>query len=169
MGINIFVVSIIVISLILTNIKMEKTLETQTDNNVPLVVFENSIMYDIDEKEIKQIVQSRQALNYKNRDELYDATILIRNKDNSSDTISAEYIFKQGNLYKLYQNVNLIQSDKTQLITDYLKYDSLTKIAQNNIDFTLRYNGNTLVGNNLYFDGINHIIKAKDTHFMITQ
>ena len=149
--------------------KVEKTIEKKEDKNIPLVIFEDSIAYDIDEQEIKQIVQSRQALNYENRDELYDATIITRNNDNTSDTISAEYIFKQNDLYKLYQNVHLIQSDKMQLTTDYLKYNSLTKIAQNNIDFILRYNNNELVGDNLYYDGINHIIKAQNTHFTIKE
>lgn len=169
MAINIFVTSIIILSIFLTNIKVEKVIEKKANKNVPLVVFEDSIMYDIDENEIKQIVQSRQALNYKDRDELYDATIITRNSDNSADTISAEYIFKENDLYKLYQNVHLIQSDKMQLTTDYLKYNSLTKIAQNNIDFVLRYNNNKLTGDNLYFDGINYIIKAKNTHFKLKE
>ena len=39
------------------------------------------------------------------------------------------------------------------------------KIAKNNVEFVLSYNGGRLEGNNLYFDSINSIIKAKDTHF----
>ena len=167
MAINIFVLSIIIFTVILTNFKVEEKVVKKEYTNTPLVTFENSIMYDIDDENIKQIVQSRQALNYKNRDELYDATIIMRNNENSSDTLSAEYMLKQKDRYKLYQNVNLTQSDTTQLTTDFLLYDSITKIAQNDIEFVLHRNDNELIGDNLYFDGINSIIRAKNTHFKL--
>ena len=167
MAINIFVFSIIIIAAILTNFKVEEQVVKKEYTNMPLVTFENSIMYDIDDQNIKQIVQSIQALNYKNRDELYDATIIIRNDLNSSDTISAEYMLKKGDEYKLYQNVHLMQSDTTQLRSDFLVYNSLTKIAQNNTKFILTYNNNELTGDNLYFNGIDNIIKAKNTHFKL--
>ena len=167
MAINIFVFSIIIFSIILTNFKVDDKVVKKEYKNVPLVTFENSIMYDIDDENIKQIVQSRQALNYKDRDELYDATIITRNDKNSSDTISAEYMLKQNDIYKLYQNVHLMQSDTAQLTTDFLVYNPISKIGYNDTDFILNYNDNTLVGRDLYFDGANSIIKAKNTHFKL--
>ena len=167
MAINFFIISIVFISIVLTNINIEyKTIKTKY-KNVPLVTFENSTMYDIDDKEIIKIVQARQALNYKKREELYDATIIMRNSNNSSDSISAEYIIKKDTLYQLYQSVNIIQGASTQLTTDYLLYDVKNKIAQNNVDFVLSYNDSELIGDNLYFDAINEIIRANNTYFKI--
>ncbi len=167
MAINIFIFAILIFSAILTNYKVEHKKVQVEYKNVPLIVFENSIMYDLDTQNIKQIVQSRQALNYKDRDELYDATIINRNKNNSTDSLSAEYILKQNNIYKMYQNVHLIQNDVSELSTDYLEFNNLTKVAKNNTDFVMIYNNSELVGDNLYYDSVNSIIKAKHTHFKL--
>ncbi|HIP13764.1 MAG TPA: hypothetical protein EYG97_03530 [Arcobacter sp.] len=167
MAINIFVVSIIVLSIFFTNMKVEEKVQKREYVNIPLVVFEDSIMYDINEKEISNIVQSRQALNYEDRDELYDATIISRNNTNTSDNINAEYILKQKGIYKLYQNVSISQGENITLMSDYIEYDSIKKIAKNNVEFLLSYNESELAGTNLYFDAINEIIKAKDSHFKI--
>jgi len=167
MAINIFVVFIIALSIFLTNIKVEEKVQKKQYVNIPLVVFEDSIMYDINEKEISQIVQSRQALNYKDRDELYDATIVVRNDNNSSDNINAEYILRKENIYKLYQSVSISHGENSRLTSDYIEYDSLKKIAKNNIEFVLSYNDSQLNGKNLYFDSINSIIKAQNTHFKL--
>ena len=167
MAINIFIIIILIFSIALTNFKTKDKEIKEEYTNKPLVIFENSIMYDIDTTNIKRIVQSRQALNYKHRDELYDVTIIDRSDENSTDTISAEYILKQNNIYKMYQNVHLVQNDTTQLSTDYLEFNTISKIVKNNTDFILRYNDNELIGDNLYFDSINSIIKAKNTHFRL--
>jgi len=167
MAINIFLTAIIVLAFFLTNMKVEEKIQKREYVNIPLVVFEDSTMYDINEKEISKIVQSRQALNYKDRDELYDATIIVRNDKNSSDNINAEYILKQNNIYKLYQSVSISQGDTSILTSDYIEYDSIKKIAKNNVGFILSYNDSQLSGNNLYFDSVNKIIKAKDTHFKL--
>jgi len=167
MAINIFVISIIAFSIFFTNMKVEQKVQKKQYVNIPLVVFEDSIMYDINEKEISKIVQSRQALNYKDRDELYDATIVVRNDINSSDNINAEYILKKDNIYKLYQSVSISHGDVSRITSDYIEYDSILKIAKNNVDFVLSYNDSQLSGDNLYFDSLNSIIKAKNTHFKL--
>ena len=167
MAINIFIISILVLSVLLTNIKVEEKIQKREYINIPLVVFEDSTMYDINEKEISQIVQSRQALNYKDRDELYDATIIVRNDINSSDNINAEYILKQKDIYKLYQNVSISHGEESTLSSDYIEYDSINKIAKNNVEFVLSYKNSELIGDNIYLDSINSIIKAKNTHFKI--
>jgi len=167
MAIKIFILSIIVISVILTNIKIDHKQQNDQYTHMPLLTFENLKMYDINSKHIQKIVQARQALNYKTMDELYDATIIIRNKHNQSDSISAEYIVKTGNIYKLYQGVNIIQSQQAQLTTDFLVYDELKRLSQNNTDFVLNYKNNELIGKNIYFDANNDIIKANNAHFKI--
>jgi hypothetical protein len=169
MALKIFVFTIIIFSLYLTKIDISKEEEKKNYKNIPQMTFEDSTMYDINEKEVTQIVQSRQALNYKDRDELYDGTIILKKPNNSSDTISAEYIIKKANIYKLYQNVHLNSSDNVQLQTDYLQYDELSQVASNNVVFQLTYNSSTLDGKNFYFDGLNDIIKADNSHFIIKQ
>jgi len=166
MAINLFLFSIIAFSIFLVNIGIEEKVIKDDYTNIPLITFDNSIMYDIDDKNIKQMVQSRQALNYKYRDELYDATIIKRD-NNNSNSMSAELILKKGNIYKMYQNVNLTTTNNYQLITDFLVYNEKTKVAYNNVPFILNQNNSELTGDNLYYDGLKNIIKAKNTHFII--
>jgi hypothetical protein len=169
MALKIFVFSIIAFSLLLTELDFSKEEKKRNYQNIPQITFDQSTMYELNEKEVSQIVQSSQALNYKDKDELYDATIIMRNDNNSSDTVSAEYIIKKGNIYKLYQNVHLNSATNMQLQTDYLMYDQAQQIASNNVDFKLMYNESFLEGKNFYFDGINDIMKADRSHFIIKQ
>jgi GH43 family beta-xylosidase len=167
MVLNIFMLLIIAISVLLTNINVETKEEVVTYKNIPLITFRDSIMYEIDEVAVQKIIKSQEALNYKQRDELYDATIITRNTDNLSDIISAEFILKKEQIYKLYENVSLDTSNNTHLRSDYLVYDEKSFVIKNNTDFVLNYNESTLKGTNLYFDAKNNIINAKNTHFLL--
>jgi hypothetical protein len=169
MGINFFILLIIVISIIVTNLTVEEKIKKIQYTNIPLVTFKDSTMYDLDQNEVKQIVVSSQALNFKNRDELYDATIVIRNKSNSTNTVSAEYILKKDSVYKLYQNVNIeLKNDNvTSLYGNYIEFDENTNILISKKEFDLQYNENQLVGKNLYYDANNNIIKAQNTNFKL--
>jgi hypothetical protein len=171
MGINFFILLIIVVSIIVTNLTVEQKKKQIQYTNIPLVTFENSTMYDINEKSVRQIVVSSQALNFKNRDELYDATIVNKNDNNNTHTVSAEYILRKNNVYKLYQNVNIEIKSKTtsSLMSDYIEYNQNTNIVNSNKEFELIYDKNKLLGKNLYFDINNNIIKATKTHFILKQ
>jgi len=169
MGINFFILSLIVLSLVLTNITVQNKQVKIQYTNIPLVTFENSTLYELDEQKVTRIINSSQALNYKNRDELYDATIIVRNKSDKTDLISAEYILKKDNFYKLYQNVliNIKSDNNTTLISDYVEFDEINNIIKTNKKFDLKFNDSQLIGTNLYFDANKEIIKAHNTHFKI--
>jgi len=169
MGINLFVLIIIIASIIITNIKTEVKIKKIEYLNIPVVTFNNSTLYLIDDKEVKQILSSSQALSYKNRDELYDATILMKNKYNKTNTISAEYILKDKSVYKLYQNAQIKINTKNKIVlnSDFLEYDTRNNILTNNKPFELSYDDSTLKGENLFFNHKYNIIKAKNTKFTI--
>lgn len=169
MALNIFIVVIITFSILLTQFDFSQEQKKDNYKNIVQVSFDGSTMYIINEKEVSQIVQSRQALNYKDRDEFYDATIILKKNLNTSDTISAEYILKKEDIYKLYQNVYFDNSNNIQFQTDYLQYDSVNRIASNDSAFKLTYNDSQLEGKNFYFDGVNDIMKADESHFIISQ
>ena len=82
------------------------------NSNKPNVVFFNSMMYDINDNEINKIIQSKEAAFYDEKYQLYDATIILKSKNNV-DTISAEYIIKKGFIYKFYNNVYLNKTKRT--------------------------------------------------------
>jgi len=169
MGINLFVLILIVVSIFITNINQEVKIKKIKHENIPLVTFNDSTFYLIDDKEVKQKVKSSQIKSYKNKDELYDATILIKNEYNKTNTISAQYIIKQNDEYQLYQNVNIKINTKDKIIlnSDYIKYDLSKNILSNNKEFELRYNNSLILGDNLFYNNKYNIIKAKNIHFKI--
>jgi hypothetical protein len=167
MAIKIFIISIILIGLGLTQLKVDVEIESKKNQKTPLVTFYDSIMYELDEQNVKRTLQSKQILHFDTRDEIYDGTIVVRTKNGLADSISAEYIQKQENEYKFYQSVFAITNNGERLTSDRLFYNDLTKIITNDTEFILSKDDNILVGNNLYFDTIKEYFKADNTHFIL--
>jgi len=169
MGINLFVLTLIIVSIFITNIKQEVKYKKITYENIPTVTFNDSILYILDEKQVTQMVKSSQVLSFKNRNELYDATISIKNKYNKTNTISAQFILKQKDIYSLYSNVNVKMNTKNSmsLDSDFIKYNTSKNILTNNKPFELVYNNSLIIGENLYYDNANNIIKADNIHMKI--
>jgi len=169
MGINLFVLILIVASIFITNIKQEEHIKKVVHKDLPLVVFNNSTFYLMDNKEVKKMVKSSQFQNYKNKDELYDATISIKNKYNKTDILSGQYILKKDNIYRLYSDVKIQMNgeNKIDLSSDFLKYDINKNILSNNDSFILNYNNSVVVGDNLFYNDKLNIIKAKNIHMKI--
>jgi len=168
MILKVFFLTIILVSLFLTTYKPDTKLKKIKNLNVASVIFDDSVLYDININNISRIIQSQKAYNYDNKKELYDTTILVRNGVNTN-SISAEYMVKQNNIFKLYQNVFISRNNDTQINSDYMQYNEKKQIIQNNTDFILNYDKNQLIGDNLYYDMKQGIFTAKNTHFKIVR
>ncbi len=172
MEIKKFLFILLVISIFLlvyTSVFIKPKIYKQT--KLPEVTFLDSTIYEINNKEVSQIIQSSKAYHYKNKDELYDATIVTRAKNNANqtDTISSKYMYKNKNKVKLDSDVVFNRSDEFTLSTPFLLYDLDTQIGRNEHKFKIEYKAHTLVGNILYFDGIRGIISAENTKFKIEE
>ena len=167
MGLNFFIISIIVLSITFISYENSEEQKIRKVQNIPQVVFYDSILYEIDENHVQQIVQSKQLLNYKNKDEMYGATILDRAKNNLSDSISAEFMEKRADVYDFYQNVVVNRTNGVQFFSEHLRYNDANKILQNKTNFTFVKNDSSLDGENLYYNMLNEEFKADNTHFII--
>ena len=167
MAIKVFISIIIIIGIALTQLKVDVPEENTKVEKKPLIVFYDSIMYELDENSVQRTVQSKQFLHFDTRDEIYDGTIVVRTKENLGDSISAEYIQRETNEYKFYQNVHAVTGMGERLMSDRLFYNDITKIISNDTVFTMIKDDNTLVGNNLYFDTIKEYFSADKTHFTL--
>lgn len=152
-------------------IGVESDLKDSKKYQKPLITFIDSTMTSIDEQKVTQVVQSKEARMYKNKEELYDATIVTRanqyEADDTTDTIVAKKMVKRVNDLRLSGNVLYQRNGTISLRTDKLRYNLESKIAKNNTAFTAVYNGNKLDGKNLYFDGISSYFSADNTNFEI--
>jgi len=167
MGINKFLIVLIIFVVGFLLVDKERTLNQAVKIEKPKVSFYDSIMYEITEKNVNQIVKSKQADIYEKREELFVATIVSKSKKNTNDTsiISGKKIIKTGVKVYLEGSVNLQLPDGTNIKTEQLYYNTQTKVANNDIDFIAIRDTSTLSANTLYLDILNENINANKTKF----
>ena len=171
MAIKLFTFILLLLSFGAYFIPVENLEKKIVDKDTPLVVFEDALMYTIDENSINRLVFATHAIKYKNRDEMYNADILLKNLDDTknfeSEKLKADLIVKKGDNYTLLNNVKYTRDDFIKLNTNELFYDDIKKIAQNTKPFDAIYNNHFVKGNSVYLDINNEFVKAKNTHFEI--
>lgn len=171
MGIKSFVWTLFVVALFSLFAQVSnKDVQKATGDN-PLVYFENSIMYTINEEALQQVVQSTQAQRFKDRDEMYNGSIILRVDDkenpNLKDFISAQKIIKKEEKIEMYDDVVYDRGDFFKLRTNELFYDMKSEIAYNNQPFRSIYYGDVLNGSHFYMNNTTSFFKAKRSHFEV--
>jgi len=171
MGIKLFTFILLILSLGAYFIPVENLKKNLVDKDKPLGIFEDAFMYTIDENGINRIVFATHAIKYKNRDEMYNADIILKNMDSTknfnNEKLKADLIVKKGDNYTLTNNVKYTRDDFIKLNTNELFYNDIKKIAQNTKPFDAVYNNHFVKGDSVYLDINNDFIKAKNTHFEI--
>ena len=171
MAIRIFTFSLLILSLGAYFIPVENMKKDIIDKDAPLVIFESPFMYTISEDNINRVIYATHAIKYQNRDEMYNADILLKNRDKTQDfkneKLKADLIVKKGDNYTLTDNVKYTRDDFIKLNTNELFYDDIAKIATNTKPFDAIYNKHTLKGDTVYLDINKYFVKAKNTHFEI--
>jgi hypothetical protein len=139
--------------------------------DLPIVVFEKPIMYTLDENSVSRVVVATHAVKYQNRDEMFNADIILKNKDLTKDfnneKLKADLIVKKGDIYTLTTNVKYTRDNFIKLNTNELVYDDIKKIAKNTKAFDAIYNNHLLKGDSVFLDINNDFLTAKNTHFEI--
>jgi len=138
-----------------------------TQNNMPNLVFENAMMYKINEKEVISIIKVKKAMNYKDKKILYGGAFYTRlSNDKINSFIGADLIVQEHKIIKFKTNVIYSTDDDLLFNTQELVYDKNKQIAFNKTSFTAKDKKNRFRGNNLYIDYKNGIIKAKNVEFI---
>jgi len=171
MDIKLFNYSLLLLAIGSYFIPVENKVKNNDIKDIPLVVFQKPLMYTITDKNVSRIAEGSHAIKYKNREEIYDADILLRNnlenKDFNIETLEAQVIIKKGDDLILQKDVKYNRDDFINLNTDALNYNIKTKLAINNVPYNGYYYNNTIRGTNLYLDGTKNYIKSKNVHFEI--
>ena len=171
MVIKYFAFTLFILSIGAYFIPIEDAKKNIIDNNAPIVIFETPVMYTLNEDGIKRVIYAKNATRYKDRDEMYDVDITLKNlditKDFKSENLKADLIVKKENKYTLTNNVKYTRDNFIEVNTNELFYDDLLKIADNTKAFDAIYNNHRLKGDTFYIDINNDFAKAKNTHFEI--
>jgi hypothetical protein len=167
MGISKFMIFLIIFTIVFLFVEKDYLVQKVEKQTKPTVSFFDSIMYEITESGVKQIVKSKQADIYKNTEKLYDATIVSKANQNSYDTniISSREMVKFGDKVFLTDKVNLQFANGINVKTEQLNYNLNTKVADNDVAFEVTRGSDTFIGNNLFLNSITKHIKAEKTKF----
>jgi hypothetical protein len=167
MGISKFLILLIIGTIVFLFIEKDRVITNLKNEEKPKVSFFDSTMYEITNNGINQVVTSKIANMYNKKEELYEATIVTKANENSYATniISGGKIVKKGDEISLNGSVNLVLSDKTNIKTEQLDYNTQTKIATNTVDFVAIRENDRFSGNTLFLDTINEQIEAKKANF----
>ena len=170
MAIKSFVIGLFVLALLSLFSTISVKPEKKQAQDIPLITFVDSIMYTLNDKEVTQIVKSQTAIQYKNRDEMYDGIIVLRaqnKQEDIKDIIKANKIVKKENLYHFYGDVQYDRDEFLSLKTQELFYDETTTVAHNTKPFTAVYYDDYLQGESLHLNQNKALFKALKTHFEI--
>lgn len=171
MAMRFFILGIFLFSIIFYMIPIKGISNYDSNDNVPLAIFENALMHTLNDKSISKIVEAQKVIKYKNRDEMFYGNITLINQDPNenfiSENLKADFIVKKDEIFTFENNVKYIRDDFLKFNTDFLVYDNMKKIAQNDKAFNGTYNNHYMKGTNLYTDLNNSFITSKNSHFEI--
>lgn len=171
MDIKSFITILLVLGIAAYFIPVENIKKDKSDKDIPLVIFEEPLMYTFNDSTITRVVQASHAVRYKNRDEMFNADIILNNIDKTKKYITekfkADIIIKKKELYTLFDNVKYTRDNFITFSTNELYYNENTKIVYNDKPFEAKYYKSLLKGTNLYFDTTEKEMKSQNTHFEI--
>jgi len=148
-------------------VEKDYLIQTVKKEERPTVSFFDSTMYEITETRVNQIVKSKQADIYDKKEELFDATIVVKVSKNNFDSNigSSEKMLKTGDNVTFTNNVNLQFANGLNLKTEELHYNLDTEIAHNSIPFVVTRDGSTFTGNSLFLNSKTEELTAEKTKF----
>lgn len=171
MDIKLFVSTLLALGIAAYFLPVENLKKDAVSKDIPLVIFEEPLMYTLNENNLNRVVQASHAVRYKNRDEMFNSHIILNNNDETKnfkvENLEADIIIKKKDLYTLIDNVKYTRDDFVTLNTNEMYYNDLKRIAYNNKPFEGNYYNHFVKGTNLYLDANSNHIKAKNAHFEI--
>ncbi|PRN01646.1 hypothetical protein HOO34_04155 [Aliarcobacter cryaerophilus] len=171
MALKIFFFISLVLAIIFYFLPVDKIKKDFKKEDIALFIFENPVMYSLDENMVTKKIVAAQAVRYETRDEMYYGDITLNNnniaKNFKSENIKADFIVKKGAIYNLKNNVKYKRDDFIKIDTKEMIYDDLNKIAKNSSPFKAEYYAHKYNGENLYLESEKNIINSKNTHFEI--
>ena len=102
MGMKIFIFVLLVLALGTYFIPVQNIEKNVMGKDLPIVIFEKPIMYTLNEIGLNRVVVASHAVKYKNRDEMFNADVVLKNtdatKEYNNEKLKADLIVKKGQL-----------------------------------------------------------------------
>ncbi len=171
MVIRIFIFALLGLSILSYFIPVEDKTKKGATEDIALLTFTDSTMYTLTTDSMHRIVDSKEALRYKDRDVMYDGVLTLKNKDKNNkeltDVLFSDVIIKRGDDFKFLNNVKFRRDNSITLNTNELLYNDKTGIATNTLPFEGTYFNNYIKGENIYLNLNKYHMKANKAHFEV--
>ncbi len=171
MVIKSFIYTVLLISILIYFLPVSDTKNEENKKEIPIVSFNNSTMYTLNEQTVTKIVNSKKASRFETKDIMYEGNFILKANDkkvkNATDYVSADIVIKQKEEFRFINNVKFRRDNFMTLNTQELFYNDITKIARNTMPFNGTYYNHKINGTNLYLDMNKEIMKSKNSHFEI--
>lgn len=164
MDLRIFISILFVLSLSFYFIPVKNVKNQDIKEDKALVVFENPDMYTLTTQKVTRRIQASQVVRYKNRDEIFDANIMLNN-EKDIERLLAKKVKNENDILNLQNSVYYQKGKYLALHTNELIYNTANKAIYNTTTFNAKYNGNRFLGEDLYLDSKTDEIKANNVKF----
>jgi len=168
MALKVFVYSILFLSGFLVLGNVDTNVEKENKTEAALLNFKDATMYTLTQDNITRIINAKEVYRFKNKDLMYNATIILNNELSvGSDTIKADIMEKRAQKYTFINNASFQRDNYLFLKSNEFFYNGETQILTNTIDYTGYYYNNTLAGDSIYYNNLKNIFKSKNVHFEV--
>ncbi|RXK07949.1 hypothetical protein [Halarcobacter bivalviorum] len=171
MAIRAFVLILLVLSVTSYFIPVKNIVKKNSEQEIPLLVFNDSTMYTLTTDSMNRIVYAKEVFRFKERDVMHEGALTLKklDKDNNyvTDVLYSDVIIKRADIYKFFKNVRFRRDNIIALDTDELFYNIKDEVVTNTLPFNGIYNNNLINGENLYLDMKSYYMKSNNTHFEI--
>ncbi|AXH12502.1 hypothetical protein [Halarcobacter bivalviorum] len=171
MAIRAFVLILLVLSVTSYFIPVKNIVKKNSEQEIPLLVFNDSTMYTLTTDSMNRIVYAKEVFRFKERDVMHEGALTLKklDKDNNyvTDVLYSDVIVKRADIYKFFKNVRFRRDNIIALDTDELFYNVKDEVVTNTLPFNGIYNNNLINGENLYLDMKSYYMKSNNTHFEI--
>lgn len=171
MAVKLFIFALLCLSTISYFVPVEDKTKKDGIEDIALLTFTDSTMYTLTTDSMHRIVDSKEALRYKDKDVMYDGILTLKGKDKDNkeitDILFSDVIIKRGDDFKFLNNVKYRRDNSITLNTNELLYNDKTGIATNTLPFDGTYFNNYIKGKNIYLNLNEYYMKANETHFEV--
>lgn len=141
----------------------------QSKDEVPQISFVNATLFEIDDQKVDKMLVVGEYKKYESKDGMSDAFLRVRNANHNSDTILAQKLIRENDLYSFEENVIFKRDEDIELTTNQLLYNAKEKIASNQASFVFKYKNSRFSGKNLYLSQNDYAISGSNVHFQINK
>lgn len=126
---------------------------------VPNIEIHNFTLYLINDHFVQAISEGREALRYENREEFYDVSIDQVNQS-VGEYLTAPFAMSEYNRYIFPRGVDYVRSDGLSFWSESGSYEYKIRVFTGKGAFKMNNETTDAIGRNIYYDGLNGLIKA---------